>query len=70
MGVGGTFDVASGRVKWAPAFFRKTGTEWLYRLMCEPRRLGRQMVLPLFMLQVIKAKLFGRSAKEAKRTEA
>ncbi len=29
MGVGGTFDVVSGKVKWAPSFFRKTGTEWL-----------------------------------------
>ena len=38
MGVGGTFDVVSGRVKWAPKIFRKTGTEWLYRLVCEPRR--------------------------------
>jgi len=31
MGVGGTFDVASGNVKWAPKFFQRTGTESLYR---------------------------------------
>ena len=48
MGVGGSLDVISGAVKRAPAPFRKTGTEWLYRLAVEPSRLRRQMALPLF----------------------
>ena len=43
MGVGGTFDVVSGKVKWAPAICRKTGTEWLYRLLSEPKRWRRQL---------------------------
>jgi len=43
MGVGGTFDVVSGRVKWAPAVCRKTGTEWLYRLVSEPKRWRQQL---------------------------
>jgi N-acetylglucosaminyldiphosphoundecaprenol N-acetyl-beta-D-mannosaminyltransferase len=56
-GVGGSFDVFSGTVKRAPAMFRKTGTEWLYRLMSNPSRLKRQLNLPRFLLRV----LFNRS---------
>lgn len=41
VGVGGSFDVLSGSKKRAPAFFVKTNTEWLYRIACEPQRLGR-----------------------------
>jgi len=37
MGVGGTFDFISGRVKRAPAWMRKINLEWLYRLIREPR---------------------------------
>lgn len=59
MGIGGTLDVVSGKAKWAPKLFRKTGTEFLYRLICEPKRLKRQICYPVFMLQVIKARLFG-----------
>ena len=57
MGVGGSFDVVSGTVKRAPAPFRKTGTEWLYRLLAQPSRLQRQVALPLFALQIVKKKL-------------
>ncbi len=41
MGVGGTFDFLSGRVRRAPAWMRATGLEWLWRLALEPRRIGR-----------------------------
>jgi N-acetylglucosaminyldiphosphoundecaprenol N-acetyl-beta-D-mannosaminyltransferase len=54
MGVGGTFDVVSGKVKRAPKIFRATGTEFLYRLVSNPKRWKRQLVLPLFMLSVMK----------------
>ncbi len=49
MGVGGSLDVLAGRVKRAPEFYRRAGLEWLYRLMKEPRRLGRIMRLPKFI---------------------
>ncbi|KKB44970.1 WecB/TagA/CpsF family glycosyltransferase [Bacillus thermotolerans] len=51
-GVGGSFDVYSGNVKRAPAFYRKFGLEWLYRLAKEPKRIKRQMALPKFLLKV------------------
>jgi N-acetylglucosaminyldiphosphoundecaprenol N-acetyl-beta-D-mannosaminyltransferase len=53
MGVGGSFDIVSGAVTRAPAAFRKTGTEWLYRLLAQPSRLRRQIALPLFALEIV-----------------
>lgn len=41
IGVGGSFDVLSGVKKRAPKLFIKTNTEWLYRIVCEPKRLKR-----------------------------
>lgn len=41
MGVGGTFDVMSGKKRRAPKLFIKLNLEWLYRLMKEPRRIKR-----------------------------
>ncbi|MFA5052180.1 MAG: WecB/TagA/CpsF family glycosyltransferase [Patescibacteria group bacterium] len=41
MGVGGSFDYISGKVKRAPKFMQKCGLEWLYRLCRQPWRLPR-----------------------------
>lgn len=41
VGVGGSFDVLSGTKKRAPKIFIKLNLEWLYRLICEPKRLKR-----------------------------
>ncbi|MCL4779463.1 MAG: WecB/TagA/CpsF family glycosyltransferase [Gammaproteobacteria bacterium] len=59
-GVGGTFDVIAGRVRRAPALFRNANLEWFYRLITEPRRALRQVVLPQFTLAVFRAKLSSR----------
>lgn len=45
MGVGGTYDVFTGRVKRAPVGWQRLGLEWLYRLIKQPSRLGRQWKL-------------------------
>lgn len=39
VGVGGSFDVAAGKVKRAPIWMQKIGMEWLFRVLQEPRRL-------------------------------
>ena len=39
VGVGGSFDVAAGKVKRAPVLMQKLGLEWLFRVLQEPRRL-------------------------------
>lgn len=54
-GVGGSFDVFSGNVKRAPSLFRKTGTEWFYRLCSDPKRIKRQVNLPRFLVKVLVA---------------
>jgi N-acetylglucosaminyldiphosphoundecaprenol N-acetyl-beta-D-mannosaminyltransferase len=56
MGVGGSFDVLSGRLKRAPLLFRKLRLEWFYRLLQEPSRYKRMLVLPKFALKVIREK--------------
>lgn len=53
MCVGGSFDVIAGKVRRAPAFMRKLGLEWLWRLITEPRRWMRMMVLPKFIIKVV-----------------
>jgi N-acetylglucosaminyldiphosphoundecaprenol N-acetyl-beta-D-mannosaminyltransferase len=57
MGVGGTFDIFSGLAPRAPAMFRRTGTEFLYRLITTPSRCRRQACYPIFILKVIKERL-------------
>jgi len=54
VGVGGSFDVLAGRVQRAPAWIRQMHLEWLSRLIREPSRWRRQLVLPLFAWTVIK----------------
>ena len=63
-GLGGSLDVFAGRVKRAPTFFRKTGLEWFYRLIREPRRITRMAKLPLYILLVMWKRITGgRSSK-------
>lgn len=61
IGVGGTFDYLSGTVPRAPAFIRRAGLEWLYRLIRQPWRWRRQLALPLFVLLVLRERLSGKA---------
>lgn len=45
MGVGGSFDVISGKIKRAPIFMQGIGLEWFYRFLQEPRRLWKRYLL-------------------------
>lgn len=56
MGVGGSFDVISGRLKRAPAIFQKLRLEWFYRLLQEPKRYKRMLALPKFVVKVLRDK--------------
>jgi len=55
-GLGGSLDVFAGVVERAPKFWCDHGLEWFYRLCKEPRRIGRMMKLPLFLLHVYQEK--------------
>ncbi|MGM9920430.1 MAG: WecB/TagA/CpsF family glycosyltransferase [Bhargavaea sp.] len=57
VGVGGSFDVLSGTVKRAPVIWRKLNLEWLYRLLRQPSRWRRMMLLPTYLLAVIRDSL-------------
>jgi N-acetylglucosaminyldiphosphoundecaprenol N-acetyl-beta-D-mannosaminyltransferase len=48
IGIGGTFDFIAGTLKRAPRWMGSIGLEWLWRLMQEPWRWRRMLVLPKF----------------------
>lgn len=56
MGVGGSFDVISGKSRRAPKAFQKLRLEWFYRLLKEPTRYKRMLALPEFALKVMREK--------------
>lgn len=53
IGVGGTFDYLTGRVPRAPAWMRRAGLEWLFRLVRQPWRIRRMAVLPIYAIKVL-----------------
>lgn len=53
IGIGGSFDVMSGKIKRAPTIFQKLGLEWLYRLIKQPKRFWRMLALPKFLVAVL-----------------
>lgn len=54
LGEGGTFDYdeMGGQHRRAPQWMRQSGLEWLWRLMLQPWRLGRQLAIPRFMWRI------------------
>ncbi len=57
IGVGGSFDVMSGKLKRAPQVFIKLGLEWFHRLISQPTRFKRMMKLPIFLVHILKKKI-------------
>lgn len=55
-GVGGSFDVISGKVKRAPKWMQRIGLEWFYRLIKQPNRVWRQLAIVKFLYLVIVVK--------------
>lgn len=45
LGVGAAFDFHAGTIERAPSFMRRTGLEWLHRLLSEPKRLWRRYLI-------------------------
>lgn len=48
-GVGATIDFLAGEVKRAPLWMQRSGTEWIFRLVQEPRRLFRRYFTDLWV---------------------
>jgi len=60
MGVGGSFDIWSGKKTRAPAWLANNNLEWLYRLYQEPWRWQRMLALPEFVVKSFAYRFSGR----------
>jgi N-acetylglucosaminyldiphosphoundecaprenol N-acetyl-beta-D-mannosaminyltransferase len=65
LGVGGSFDVMSGRLKRAPLWMQRYGLEWLYRLKQEKKRLWKRYLVSntRFLWEVLKMKIRGKKGR-------
>ena len=61
LALGGSLDGYSGNFKRAPKIFIRLGLEWFYRLIKEPKRIGRMMKLPKFLFGTIAYRLLGKA---------
>lgn len=52
-GQGGTFDYEAGKIKRAPQIVQKMCIEWLWRLILQPSRIKRMIVLPIYLFKII-----------------
>jgi N-acetylglucosaminyldiphosphoundecaprenol N-acetyl-beta-D-mannosaminyltransferase len=61
MGIGGLFDYWAGNVSRAPAWMRKVGHEWIWRLFQQPRDKARRYLVgnPLFLARIFAERLRG-----------
>ena len=59
IGVGAAFDFIAGLKKQAPYWMQRSGLEWFFRLITEPRRLWRRYLInnPLFVWLILKQSL-------------
>jgi len=64
MGIGGSLDVLSGRLRRCPKVIQDYGFEWLYRTIREPWRISRVYALPMYIVTVLKEKLSLGDAQE------
>jgi len=68
IGIGGVFEFIAGSVKTAPLWMRKTGTQWIFRIAQDPKRLWNRyfagvfkfglMILPAILYYRLKRFLF------------
>lgn len=65
IGIGGAFEVAAGMIQRAPLWMQKSGLEWLYRFLQEPKRMFRRYFVeaPVFIPLVIQQKINTRSGR-------
>ena len=64
IGVGGSLDVISGRLKRAPPWMRRCALEWLFRVLQEPKRLPRLKALPRIAWLALRALAKGETADD------
>jgi len=57
IGIGGSFDVLSGKIPRAPLWMQSHGMEWVFRIIKEPKRIIRMIQLPSFIWLVFLGKI-------------
>jgi N-acetylglucosaminyldiphosphoundecaprenol N-acetyl-beta-D-mannosaminyltransferase len=67
MGIGGLFDYWAGNVSRAPAWLRKAGHEWVWRLFQQPRDKARRYLVgnPLFLTRIFAERMRNRERKDS-----
>jgi N-acetylglucosaminyldiphosphoundecaprenol N-acetyl-beta-D-mannosaminyltransferase len=62
VGVGAAFDFVSGQIRRAPVWMRRSGLEWLFRVLVEPRRLWKRYAIynTRLIALVFRQRLLGR----------
>jgi N-acetylglucosaminyldiphosphoundecaprenol N-acetyl-beta-D-mannosaminyltransferase len=60
LGVGGSFDVYSEKLRRAPEYIQRSGLEWVYRVWQEPWRWKRMGYVPRFMAFALREWMFGK----------
>jgi N-acetylglucosaminyldiphosphoundecaprenol N-acetyl-beta-D-mannosaminyltransferase len=65
IGIGGSFEILSGKLKRAPMWMQSSGLEWAYRLAQEPDRLWKRYLIgnAEFLWYVMRSRLTGASTK-------
>ena len=63
MGVGGSFDVISGKVRRAPLWMQNSGLEWFFRVLQEPKRMWKRYLVgnTKFIFLVLKSLIKGKT---------
>ncbi len=61
IGVGGLFDMVSGRIPRAPTWMRRVGIEWIWRLAKEPGRMWQRYLVGnvVFVVHAMRERLLG-----------
>ena len=59
IGVGAAFDYLSGHKAQAPLWIQRSGLEWIFRLLSEPRRLWRRYVEYPYFIWLVSAQMLG-----------
>lgn len=59
LGIGQTIDVLGGRVPAAPQWMTRVGLEWAFRMLRDPKRIGRRVFIddPPFFFWMLRARL-------------
>jgi N-acetylglucosaminyldiphosphoundecaprenol N-acetyl-beta-D-mannosaminyltransferase len=69
LGIGQTIDILGGRAPAAPAWMTRIGLEWAFRMMHDPRRIGRRVLVddPPFFWWMLRARLARREGRHPAR---